>query len=416
MSKAKSFEIPKKAVWEAYRKVKENKGAAGVDDKTIEEFEKNLKNNLYKVWNRMSSGSYFPLPVRMVLIDKKDGSKRAIGVATVADRIAQTVVKMFLEPEIEPYFHPDSYGYRPGKSALDAVGKTRERCWRYDWVLDLDIRKFFDTIDRELLWRAIRKHTDCKWVLLYIERWLEAGMQWPDGSLEYQDKGTIQGSVISPLLANLFLHYAFDEWMRTNYPDIPFARYADDVVAHCKTEEEAKRVLEAIRKRLAECGLELHPEKTRIAYCKDDDRRGNYPNISFDFLGYTFRPRRSKNKWGKYFINFTPAVSNEAAKKMRQKIRRWQVQQRSDKSLDDISHMFNPALRGWINYFSKFYKSGIYPTLRHFNNILARWATRKFKKLRRHFKRAKKWLRRISEREPKLFKHWQMGILPEAGQ
>jgi len=209
--------------------VKENNGAAGIDDQSIEEFEKDLKNNLYKIWNRMSSGTYFPLPVRMALIPKSDNaSVRAIGVATVADRIAQTVVKIYLEPKLEPYFHPDSYGYRPGKSALDAIGKARERCWRYDWILDLDIRKFFDTIDRKLLMRAILKHIKCKWVILYIERWLNAGMLWPNGTLEYKEKGTIQGAVISPLLANLFLHYAFDEWMKRNNPNVPFERYADD--------------------------------------------------------------------------------------------------------------------------------------------------------------------------------------------
>ena len=346
MDTAKSYCISKKIVWEAYERVKANKGAAGVDEESIEEFEKNLKDNLYKLWNRMSSGSYFPPPVRIVEIPKGDGKMRKLGIPTVSDRIAQMVVKLYLEPGIDPHFHPDSYGYRPGKSAIAAVGVARERCWRQDYVIDLDIKGFFDNLDHELVMKAVRKHTDSKWMLLYIERWLKAPAQDGEGKLIHRTTGTPQGGVISPLLANLFLHYAFDEWMKRNYPQNPFERYADDAVVHCKTEAEANELRKVIEERLANCKLELHPEKTKIVYCKDDDRRKRYPNEKFDFLGYTFRARRSKNRRGKHFINFTPAVSNKAKKKMTSTMRSWGMHLRSDKTLVDLSRMFNPIIRG----------------------------------------------------------------------
>ena len=315
MSKAKPFSISKRVVFESYKRVKANKGAAGVDKESISDFEKDLKNNLYKIWNRMSSGSYFPPPVRVVEIEKKDGGQRRLGVPTVADRIAQMVVKMYLEPFVEPHFHPDSYAYRPNKSAIQAVGVARKKCWRYDWVLDLDIRGFYDNIDHDLLMRAARKHTDCKWILLYIERWLKAPAQLEDGSLVDRDKGTPQGSVISPLLANLFLHYAFDEWMRRNYPNILFERYADDIIVHCKSEKQAKWIKSIIENRLLECKLELHPEKTQIVYCKDDDRRGNYVNEKFDFLGYTFRPRRVKaRRRNRFFVGLQSGIKQQGGK------------------------------------------------------------------------------------------------------
>ena len=407
-NKAKPFDISKKVVWEAYKRVRANKGAAGVDSESIEGFEQNLKNNLYKIWNRMSSGTYFPPPVRVVGIAKKDGGERNLGIPTVSDRVAQTVVKMYLEPVVEPFFHPDSYGYRPGKSALEAVGVARQRCWRYDWLIDLDVSGFFDNLDHALVMRAVGKYTSCRWILLYIERWLKAPAQLQDGTLEAREKGSPQGSVISPLIANIFLHLAFDTWMREKHPDVPFERYADDAVVHCRTEAQAQAIRRRIETRLAQCKLELHPQKTKIVYCKDDDRRGSYPNEKFDFLGYTFRPRRSKNRWGKHFINFTPAVSYEAAKKMRREMRRWRLHLRSDKSLEDLGRMFNAVIRGWIRYYGRFYKSALYPVFRHLNHTLMRWATRKYKKLRRHRRRARIWLARIAKREPQLFAHWQL--------
>mgnify|MGYP006289249659 FL=1 len=416
MIKTKSFVISKSVVWEAYKRVKANKGSSGVDGETLEVFEKDLKNNLYRLWNRMSSGSYFPPPVKLVEINKKSGGKRPLGIPTVTDRIAQMVVKMTLEPKLEPYFHEDSYGYRPGRSALDAVGKVRERCWRYNWVIDLDIKGFFNNLNHDLLKLALQRHNPEKWEMLYIERWLKAPVQQSDGSLVERSKGTPQGGVISPLLANLYLHYAMDEWLRIKHPYAPFARYADDSVVHCRTEKEAKEILLSLKGRLLQCGLELHPEKTKIVYCKDDDRKDNYPVTRFDFLGYTFRNRRSKNRWGKYFVNFSPAVSNSAKKAIRQEMRRWKVHLRSDKSLEDISHMFNPVLRGWINYYGKYYKTELYCVFRHINHTLTRWAMRKYKRLRGHKRRAEYWLGRIAKKQPYLFFHWCIGLKPATGQ
>jgi len=408
LDKARSWSIPKLYVWDAYKRVKANRGAAGVDDQTIEEFERDLADNLYKLWNRMSSGSYFPPPVKRVNIEKRGGGFRPLGIPTVSDRIAQAVVKGYLEPELEKHFHPDSYGYRPGKSALDAVGVARERCWRYAWVLDLDIKSYFDTISHELLLRAVRKHTDCPWVLLYIERWLKAPVQLEDGTLEPRERGTPQGSVVSPLLSNLFLHYTFDRWMARNHPNIPFERFADDALCHCASEAQAKILKDALEKRFAECGLQLHPEKTKIVYCKDDDRRGNSKNESFDFLGYSFRARRSKNRFGKFFVNFSPGVSNAATKAIREEIRRWQLRCRIDKWIDDLARMFNPVIRGWITYYGRYYKSALYPTFRYLDQCLANWAMAKYKRLRRHKRQAEHWVRKVSLRDPKLFAHWPM--------
>jgi len=409
--KAKPFCITRHEMYEAYEHVKSNQGAAGVDGQSIEEFEANLERNLYKLWNRMSSGSYFPPPVRHAEIPKDEGT-RPLGIPTVSDRIAQTVAKRRIEPELDKCFHPDSYAYRPDKSAKDALGVARKQCWRYDWVLDLDLKAFFDSIDWEYLLWAVRKHVKEKWVLLYMERWLKAPVQYDDGRLLSREKGTPQGGVVSPLLANLFLHYAFDRWMQENHPYIPFERFADDIICHCKSERQARWLWAELDRRFTRCKLALHPAKTKIVYCKDDDRKGRYAEEQFDFLGYTFRPRRSKNRRGTFFVNFSPAVSNTAAKEMRKTMREWKLHRRSDKSLEDLSRMFNPVLRGWINYFKSFYKSALYPVCRHFERTLVRWATRKYKRLRGHKRNAAAWLRGIARRQPGLFAHWQ--LLPSA--
>ena len=371
MKKAKPFCISKKEVWEAYQRVKANKGAAGTDGQTIEDFERKLKKNLYKIWNRM-------------------------------------VVKAKLEPEVDAGFHVDSYGYRPGKSALDAVGQARQRCWRYDWVIDLDIKAFFDNLDQSLLLRAVKKHASQQWKVLYIERWLKAPVQGEDGRLVPRAKGTPQGGVVSPLLANLFLHYALDRWMAANYAQVPFERYADDVIVHCRTEREAKEVRTAIAERLRDCGLELHPEKTKIVYCKDGLRKGKHTNEKFDFLGYEFRPRRSKNRNGKVFLNFSPAISTTAAKAIRDTIRSWKIPRCSNKALEELSRLYNPIIRGWLQYYGRFYRTALRSIVRQLDRELVLWAKRKYKKLRAHVRRARHWIASISRRCPELFAHWEL--------
>ena len=416
MGEVKPYTISKQVVWEAYQKVKGNKGAAGVDGQSIEAFETDLKNNLYKIWNRMSSGSYFPPPVRLVEIPKANGGLRPLGIPTVADRVAQMVVKMHLEPIVEPCFHDDSYGYRPGKSALDAVATARQRCWRSDWVIDLDIKGFFDNLDHDLVMKAVQHHDKTPWVLLYIERWLKAPVQRQDGSQQERTKGSPQGAVVSPLLANLFLHHAFDTWMRRTYPDIQCERYADDVIVHAKSKAQAEQLLEAIRARLGECGLELHPEKTKIVYCQDSDRKGQHEHVKFDFLGYTFRPRRAKNYRGKFFVSFLPGVSSKAGKAIRATIREWRLAgTRNNQSLEDLARLVNPSVSGWVNYYGRFYRSALTPVLKHLERALVRWACRKYKRFRGHVTNAAHWLGQVARRDPNLFVLWQMGIRPATG-
>lgn len=387
-----------------------------MDGESLAMFEKDLKGNLYKIWNRMSSGSYFPPPVRLVEIEKAGGGIRPLGIPTVGDRIAQTVVTMVLEPLLEPVFHPNSYGYRPGRSALDAVGVARTRCWRSDWVIDLDIKAFFDSLDWDLLERAVAHHCDLGWVRLYIGRWLRAPVQRPDGTIQQRTKGSPQGAVVSPLVANLFLHYAFDAWMTRTFPHVQFERYADDAIVHCRSERQARMVLDAIRDRMRECGLELHSTKTRIVYCKDSDRRGEYEHVSFDFLGYTFQPRRAKNRHGKYFVSFLPAISTKAAKAIRATIRNWRLAStRNNQSLEDLARVINPAVRGWMNYYGRYYRSKCVLVLRHINVALAAWARQKYKRFRRRKRSSMHWLGRIARRDPTLLVLWQLGIRPEAG-
>ena len=415
MSEAKPYNISKQLVWDAWKQVKANHGAEGVDGVSIEAFEKDLKRNLYKVWNRMSSGTYFPPPVRLVEIPKANGGVRPLGISTIADRVAQTVAKMVLEPVVEPIFHPDSYGYRPGRSALDAVGRARERCWKFDWVIDLDIRSFFDTIPWSLIEKAVAHHTELGWVRLYVKRWLRAPVERKDGTLEERTCGTPQGSSVSPLLANLVLHYAFDLWMQRTFPQLCFERYADDAIVHCRTNSEARAVMEAIRGRLAECGLVLHPEKTRIVYCKDSNRRRKYEHIAFGFLGYTFRPRCAQTRQGRNFLNFLPAISNKAATKIRQTVRSWRIARTwKNEKLENLAKLIDPSVRGWLNYYGRFYRSECVKVLRHINDVLARWASRKYKRLSGRNGASVHWLGRLAQRQPDLLYLWRIGIRPAA--
>jgi len=410
LEKAKPYEIPKKLLWEAYQLIKSNGGSAGIDGQTIEGFEERLKDNLYKLWNRMSSGSYHPQAVRRVEIPKKSGGMRPLGIPTVADRIAQMAAKMVFEPLLEPHFHEDSYGYRPNKSAHQALEKARERCWRNDWVIDLDIKAFFDTIDPELMMKAVRKHAPPRWVELYIPRWLKAPAQDDQGTIYVRDKGTPQGGVVSPLLANLYLHYAFDMWMKRTHPAIGFERYADDIVIHCRSMKEAQELKREIERRLAECKLAVNQEKTRIIYCKDSNRTGKYEQTEFDFLGYSFQPRFVKSKQGKFFISFSPAISRKAEKAIRDEMRSWKMHLRTHKDLGYLAGVFNPKLRGWIQYYGKFRISALRGLCKMFQNILVKWAKNKFKRLKQSWVRARDFIEKVSRKEPTRFIHWELNM------
>ena len=411
MNKTKPFTISKMVFLQAYKLVKANAGMAGVDHESLEDFERNLKDNLYKLWNRMSSGSYFPPPVKAVPIPKKSGGERLLGVPTVGDRICQTVVKLVFEPDVEAIFLPDSYGYRPRKSALDAIGVTRQRCWKHDYVLEFDIQGLFDNLPHDLLMKAVRKHTQEAWIILYIERWLKAPMQGVDGVSVMRTRGTPQGGVISPVLSNLFLHYVFDVWMKRHYPNLEWCRYADDGLVHCDTSHQAENLLDKLKERFAECGLQLHLKKTKIVYCKDSNRKGEYPNKSFDFLGYTFRPRMSKGTGNKgVFTGFTPAVSTQAIKLMRAKTRKCGYRNRTELSIEEIAKRFNPILHGWLNYYGQYNRSALYPVWRHVNKTLIAWAMKKYRPLKYSKTKATLFLERIWKEKPDLFAHWRAGM------
>jgi RNA-directed DNA polymerase len=412
LSATKPFTIPKELVMQAFKLIKANDGSAGIDQQTIASFEENLKDNLYKIWNRLSSGSYFPPPVKAVMIPKKTGDERMLGIPTISDRIAQMVVKLVFEPLVEVCFYPDSYGYRPEKSALDAICVTRQRCWRSDWILEFDIKGLFDNIPHELLLKAVRKHTDNKWVILYIERWLKAPMELPNGEHLNRAKGTPQGGVISPVLSNLFLHYVFDDWMKRHYPALKWCRYADDGLVHGEELEQMQELLVALKQRFEDCGLELHPEKTKIVYCKDGKRKGEYPNTEFTFLGYSFRRRKVQNsRDNSLFVSFTPAVSKEAQKSMRAKIRKSGLSRKTEVSIQDIADIYNPILRGWIEYYGKYNVAELSSVMRHFNQAIRRWIMRKYKKFKGCKTRAGEFLAEIAKREPNLFAHWEKGII-----
>jgi group II intron reverse transcriptase/maturase len=406
-SSGKSFDISKWEVWEAYERVKANKGAPGVDGCSLEEFEADLKNNLYRIWNRMSSGSYFPPPVRAVEIPKSHGKgTRTLGVPTVSDRIAQTVVARRLGEKVEAIFHPDSYGYRPGRSPLDAVAVCRERCWKRDWVIDLDIEKFFDSVPWDLVVQAVEANTDLPWVVLYVKRWLQAPVQLPDGSMLERDRGTPQGSAVSPVLANLFLHYTFDAWMAREFPSVTFERYVDDAVVHCVSKSQATVVVRAIADRMVEVGLRLHPDKTKIVYCKDGKRRGSHERTSFTYLGFTFRARAARDRHGKNFTSFLPAVSKDALKKMSAEVRSWRLHLRTGHTFAEVARRINPIVKGWLQYYGAFYHSALYRLLLRINAYLMRWIRRKYKRLRA-FTKAKKCWERMTKRSPRLFAHWR---------
>lgn len=408
MVSGKSHDIPKRLIWAAWLKVKSNGGAAGADGVTIEQFEERLKDNLYRLWNRMASGSYFPGPVRAVEIPKKGGT-RVLGIPNVIDRVAQTAAALALEPSVERVFHHDSYGYRPRRSPVDAVRVCRQRCFQKDWVVDLDVKAFFDSVPWDLMLKAVARHTTQRWVMLYVERWLKAQMLMPDGTLTNRTKGTPQGGPISPMIANIFLHYGFDLWMTREFPSVQFERFADDAVVHCVTERQARDVREAIGRRLADVGLLLHPDKTRIVYCKDYKRHLDFGQVTFTFCGYQFRPRKAFDKVRKRsFTGFLPAVAPGKLTDISRKMASMRLHRRTNTTLEVLAREVNPVLRGWLNYFTEFYPSAVTPIGRRMDRHLMRWARKKYKRLERSDRRAKAWLEGVRRRAPDLFAHWSL--------
>jgi RNA-directed DNA polymerase len=408
MASTKPFVIAKRTVWEAYQQVKANRGAAGIDEETIAMFEQHLSRNLYKLWNRMSSGSYFPPPVKQVEIPKAKGGTRKLGIPTVSDRIAQTTVKRIIEPVLDPIFHPDSYGYRPGRSAKQAIAVTRKRCWQYDWVVEFDIKAAFDQIDHGLLLKAVRTHIKEGWILLYLERWLKAPFETAEGEQLPRQCGTPQGGVVSPILMNLFMHYTFDLWMQRKYPQCRFCRYADDAVVHCHSQEQAREVMQSIASRLAECGLTMHPEKSKIVYCKDSNRTQAYPHVYFTFLGFTFRPRKALSKARRIFTSFLPGASADAMKKMRQAVRGWKLNRQTHVALAALARLYNPVIQGWWNYYGTFYPTAMLLIYQHIDGALERWARRKYKSLSGRRYASVQWLRKMKNAAPQLFYHWRV--------
>ena len=404
----KPYVIAKRAVWGAYQQVKANRGAAGIDDETIAMFEQNLSKNLYKLWNRMSSGSYFPPPVKQVEIPKAKGGTRKLGIPTVSDRIAQTVVKQIIEPKLDPMFHADSYGYRPGKSAKQAIAVTRKRCWQFDWVVEFDIKGAFDQIDHILLMKAVRSHIKADWILLYIERWLTAPFETTEGTQLPRERGTPQGGVVSPILMNLFMHYAFDTWMKRTNPSCLFARYADDAVVHCSSRQQAEQVMRSIAERLAACGLTMHPEKSKIVYCQDSNRTESFPNVQFTFLGFTFRPRKAMSKQHRLFTSFLPGVSSDAVKRMRKVVRGWRIPCQTPATLAELAQQYNSVIRGWWQYYGSFYQTEMREPFRYIDGKLEQWARRKYKTLSRHKRRSVEWLARVKKESSGLFVHWRV--------
>lgn len=392
--------------------MKANQGSAGVDQISMEEFDAQRSKHLYKLWNRLASGSYFPPPVKEVEIPKKDGKVRKLGIPTIADRVAQMVVKEYLEARFEKIFSPNSYGYRPDRNAHQALEKVRQNCRKTDWVIDLDIKGFFDNIDHERLMLAVQKHVPEKWCLLYIQRWLTMPVQTKSGELiQKQGKGTPQGGVISPLLANLFLHYAMDKWLEQNHPKVEYVRYADDAILHCRTKTEAEQTLAALDERMKACGLELHPEKTKQVYCRDYRRQDTYETVKFDFLGYSFQPRSTKSKQtGKLFLGFDCAISISSKKRIADKLEDLKIDRLNFKSIVGVALYLEPFIRGWINYYGKYRITELKPVFLLLRQRLVWWARKRYKRYKTNMVKAYRWLDRVQKQFPNLFYQWRYGF------
>lgn len=413
----KSYPITKEQVWEAFKLVKSNGGSAGVDGVTIEKVSASPKKYLYPVWNRLASGSYFPPAVKQKVIPKGDGGERKLGIPTVRDRVAQMVIAKELEAIVDKHFVDSSFGYRPGKNAHQAIDQAKRNCWRYSYVIDMDIQGFFDNIEHGLMIRALRYFTDKKHIIMYVKRWLKAPIEIRDGDqIQNLDRGTPQGGVISPLLANIFLHFAFDKWMQLRFPNCPFERYADDIVVHASDKKEAQLVLNRIKERMRECKLELHPEKTRIVYCPSTKRRKKRKGelTQFDFLGFTFRSRKVVTKAGKVTTGFLPAISNKSMKRIVRRLREMRIHRWSSSGIEQLSKILSPMIRGWIQYYGRVCKYEMNTLFVRINNRLVKWAYNKYKRLKRRksFPIARKWLREVAYRSEYLFPHWEWGFKP----
>lgn len=410
-NETRSVPVSRQMVWAAYKKVRSNHGSAGVDGVSMEEFDAHKSKHLYKLWNRMASGSYFPPAVKEVEIPKKDGKIRKLGIPTISDRVGQMVVKDYLESRFEKIFSTNSYGYRPGKNAHMALEQVRQNCRRYDWVVDLDIRGFFDNIDHAKLFRAIEKHVEERWCLMYIKRWLSMPVERQSGELvPNPGKGTPQGGVISPLLSNLFLHYAMDKWLEQTHPAVEFVRYADDAILHCQDKQQAEDTLQALKARMDACGLELHPEKTKLVYCHDYRRQQEHEKVQFDFLGYSFQPRPCKSgKTGKLFLGYDCAISISARKAISSKLSVMRMERNGSKSIVGIAQKLNPMIRGWIIYYGRYRGYELNRVFRLLHKRLIRWARKRYKRYRTSINKCYKWSSRIRKQFPNLFYHWQLG-------
>jgi RNA-directed DNA polymerase len=397
----KSQPITRAMVAKAHHRVKQNKGSGGIDGMSWADLEKDLNRQLDKLWNRLSSGSYFPPLVKEVAIPKKDGGVRKLGIPTLLDRIAQEVVRMQLEPQAEPLFHESSYGYRRGRNCHQAVDKTISNIMTHDWVIDLDIQGFFDNIDHELMMKALKHYCKDSWVSLYVSRWLKAGVMQQDGTRVERTSGTPQGGVISPLLANIYLHVAFDGWMQKHHPEKPFVRYADDMVVHCKTEKQALFVLSQIQKRLKTCKLTVHPKKTRIVNLRGISD-AKHPR-SFDFLGFTFKPYWTKTAKGHKLL-ITTFISQKSMSSVQDKLRKLKLH-KWRKPVEGLSRVLNPITRGVINYYCNIWSSHTRRLWIYLNVRLTKWVMWEKGLYRRA---ALRWLKTKYKENPNLFYHWKI--------
>ena len=397
----KSQPITRLMVWQAYWEVRANKGGMGIDEMSWAELDKNRVKQLYKLWNRLTSGSYLPPPVKEVSIDKKGGGKRKLGVPTILDRIAQEVVRAPLEKIVQPQFHESSFGYQKNKNCHQAVEKALHNALTHGWAIDLDIKGFFDNIDQELLLKAVRHYCKEPWILMYVKRWSEAGIVQENGETINRLTGTPQGGVISPLLSNIFLHVVFDKWMEKEHPEKPFERYADDIVVHCKTEKQAKFVKAMIEKRMKSCKLELHPVKTKIIHLRGESE-SKYPR-SLDFLGFSLRLQMVETKVGKKLMP-TVVISQKSKNSIYAKLRSLKIHEMHT-SIYGVSKKLSPIIRGIMNYYCKFWSGHTHYIWHRLNVRLTKWV----KRIRSMSTRAAiRWLKEKYKVKPGLFPHWEL--------